>query len=346
MSAFFAGPAMKAVERGWVPDSIVRSGIRSLCRQRMREIQIPQAQQSQHLDEFVRNMGKAPVAPLVHKANEQHYEVPAAFFQQVLGAQLKYSSAFWDGVDTLDNAEVQALALSCEHADLKDGQDVLELGCGWGSLTLWMAKSYPNSTITAVSNSHSQRLFIEQRAMETGLGNVRVITADINHFSMDQEFDRIVSVEMFEHLRNYSSIFDRVAGWLKPDGRFFMHIFCHHSTPYLFEVRDDTDWMSRYFFSGGMMPSVDLPLKFQDSLCFANRWDWSGVEYQKTAEAWLDNLDAARDEVFAIFSDTYGSADAKMWMNRWRIFFMACAELFGMRGGDEWRVSHFLFNKR
>ena len=346
MSAFFAGPAMKAVERGWVPDSIVRSGIRSLCRQRMREIQIPQAQQSQHLDEFVRNMGKAPVAPLVHKANEQHYEVPAAFFQQVLGAQLKYSSAFWDGVDTLDNAEVQALALSCEHADLKDGQEVLELGCGWGSLTLWMAKSYPNSTITAVSNSHSQRLFIEQRAMETGLGNVRVITADINHFSMDQEFDRIVSVEMFEHLRNYASIFDRVAGWLKPDGRFFMHIFCHHSTPYLFEVRDDTDWMSRYFFSGGMMPSADLPLKFQDSLGFKNRWDWSGVEYQKTAEAWLDKLDAARDEVFAIFSDTYGPADAKMWINRWRIFFMACAELFGMRGGDEWRVSHFLFDKR
>ena len=346
MSGFFTGSAMKAVERGWVPDSIVRSGIRSLCRQRMREIQIPQAQQSQHLDEFVRNMGKAPVAPLVHKANEQHYEVPAVFFQQVLGAQLKYSSAFWDGVDTLDEAEVQALVLSCEHADLKDGQQVLELGCGWGSLTLWMAKRYPNSSITAVSNSHSQRRFIEQRAMEAGLGNVRVITADINHFSIDQGFDRIVSVEMFEHLRNYASIFDRVAGWLKPDGRFFMHIFCHHSTPYLFEVRDDTDWMSRYFFSGGMMPSVDLPLKFQDSLCFANRWDWSGVEYQKTAEAWLDNLDAARDEVFAIFSDTYGSADAKMWMNRWRIFFMACAELFGMRGGDEWRVSHFLFNKR
>ena len=346
MSAFFTGPAMKAVERGWVPDSIVRSGIRSLCRQRMREIQIPEAQQSQHLDEFVRNMGNAPVAPLVHKANEQHYEVPAAFFQQVLGAQLKYSSAFWDGVDTLDQAEVQALALSCEHADLKDGQEVLELGCGWGSLTLWMAKSYPHSTITAVSNSHSQRLFIEQRAMEAGLGNVRVITADINHFSMDQGFDRIVSVEMFEHLRNYASIFDRVAGWLKPDGRFFMHIFCHRSTPYLFEVRDDTDWMSRYFFSGGMMPSADLPLKFQDSLCFANRWDWSGVEYQKTAEAWLDKLDAARDEVFAIFSDTYGQADAKMWVNRWRIFFMACAELFGMRGGDEWRVSHFLFNKR
>ena len=346
MSGFFTGSAMKAVERGWVPDSIVRTGIRSLCRQRMREIQIPQAQQSQHLDEFVRNMGNAPVAPLVHKANEQHYEVPAAFFQQVLGAQLKYSSAFWDGVDTLDEAEVQALVLSCEHADLKDGQQVLELGCGWGSLTLWMAKSYPNSSITAVSNSHSQRRFIEQRAMEAGLGNVRVITADINHFSIDQGFDRIVSVEMFEHLRNYASIFDRVAGWLKPDGRFFMHIFCHHSTPYLFEVRDDTDWMSRYFFSGGMMPSADLPLKFQDSLCFKNRWDWSGAEYQKTAEAWLDKLDAARDEVFAIFSDTYGPADAKVWINRWRIFFMACAELFGMRGGDEWRVSHFLFDKR
>ncbi len=259
---------------------------------------------------------------------------------------MKYSSAFWDGVDTLDEAEAQALALSCDHADLKDGQEVLELGCGWGSLTLWMAKTYPGSTVTAVSNSHSQRLFIEQRAIEAGLGNVRVITADVNHFSVDQCFDRIVSVEMFEHLRNYASIFDRVAGWLKPDGRFFMHIFCHHSTPYLFEDRDNTDWMSRYFFSGGMMPSADLPLKFQDSLCFENRWDWGGVEYQKTAEAWLDKLDAAHDDVFAIFSDTYGKADAKMWVNRWRIFFMACAELFGMRGGDEWRVSHFLFNKR
>ena len=346
MSTFISGTALKAVERGWVPDSIVRNGIRSLCRQRMREIQIPKAQQSQHLDEFVHSMGEAPVAPLVHKANEQHYEVPAEFFQQVLGAHLKYSSGYWGGVDSLDAAEAQALALSGAHADLQDGQQILELGCGWGSLTLWMAKTYPGSTVTAVSNSHSQRWFIEQRAIEAGLGNVRVITADVNHFSVDQHFDRIVSVEMFEHLRNYASIFDRVAGWLKPDGRFFMHIFCHHSTPYLFEDRDNTDWMSRYFFSGGMMPSIDLPLRFSRSLECTDRWNWSGVEYQKTAEAWLENLDRKKPQVLEIFEKTYGSGQAQIWVNRWRVFFMACAELFGTRNGQEWQVCHYLFDRR
>ena len=346
MTTFLARSALAAVEQGWVPDPMVRRGIRSLCRQRMREIQIPETQRAQHLEEFARSMDAAPLAPLVHKANEQHYEVPTDFFQQVLGTHLKYSSAYWRGVDSLDAAEAQALALSGAHADLHDGQQILELGCGWGSLTLWMARTYPKAHITAVSNSHSQRLFIERQAAEAGLYNLQIITADINQFSIDQRFDRVVSVEMFEHLRNYASIFDRVAKWLKPDGRFFMHIFCHHSTPYLFEDRDETDWMSRYFFSGGMMPSIDLPLHFSGSLQCAERWNWSGVEYQKTAEAWLENLDREKGRVGAIFEKTYGPRQAQVWINRWRVFFMACAELFGTRDGKEWQVCHYLFDRR
>jgi len=295
---------------------------------------------------FLKALDDAPVAPLVEKANEQHYEVPAAFFAEVLGPHLKYSSAFWQDVDNLGEAEAQGLRLSCEHAALEDGQDILELGCGWGSLTLWMAKHYPNARITAVSNSASQRAYIEAQARERALHNLKVITADINHLVMDQQFDRIVSVEMFEHLRNYRTIFARVSGWLRPKGRFFMHIFCHKTTPYFFEDRDDSDWMSRHFFSGGMMPSVDLPLGYPQSLQLASRWDWSGVEYQKTAEAWLQNLDAQRQEVRKIFSDTYGSNQSQMWINRWRVFFMACAELFGMDEGRQWQVSHYLFDRK
>jgi len=342
----FSQFAFWAVDSGYVPDLAIRAGIRALCRQRLKDISVSDEHLPQRLQGFIQDLDRAPVAPLVEKANEQHYEVPARFFECVLGAHLKYSSAHWDGVDALDDAEAQALTLSCDHAGLEDGQEVLELGCGWGSLTLWMAAAYPNSKITAVSNSASQREFIESQASERKLTNLQVITADINHLALDQSFDRIVSVEMFEHLRNYREIFDRVGAWLKPEGRFFMHIFCHKTIPYFFEDNDGSDWMSRHFFSGGMMPSADLPLKFQDSLCFEKRWDWSGVEYQKTSEAWLNKLDAAHDDVFNIFSETYGRANAKMWVNRWRVFFMACAELFGMHGGDEWRVCHYLFTKR
>ena len=344
--SFLARPAFAAMEKGWVPDPLIRAGIRALCRARLKEIGTPAGEREHRMAEFLRVLEQAPVAPLVHKANEQHYEVPAAFFERVLGRHLKYSSAYWAGVDSLDQAEAQALALSCEHADLHDGQEILELGCGWGSLTLWMASTYPTSRITAVSNSASQKLFIDARARERNLRNIEIITADINHFSLDRQFDRIVSVEMFEHLRNYRAIFDRVAAWLRPNGRFFMHIFCHRDTPYFFEDRDETDWMSRHFFSGGMMPSVDLPLNFQHGLTLAERWDWSGVEYQKTAEAWLQNLDQEREQVTRIFSETYGSANAQLWINRWRVFFMACAELFGMREGREWQVSHYLFDRR
>jgi len=240
--------AYAALDRGWIPDSVIRAGIRRLCRERLQELAAFEDERPQSMAHFLQALDAAPVAPLVDKANEQHYEVPAAFFAEVLGPHLKYSSGFWGDAKSLSDAEARGLALSCEHAALEDGLEILELGCGWGSLTLWMAAHYPNARITAVSNSSSQRAFIEAQARERHLSNVEIITADINHLVMDRQFDRVVSVEMFEHLRNYRTIFDRVASWLKPKGRFFMHIFCHKQTPYFFEDRDDSDWMSRHFF--------------------------------------------------------------------------------------------------
>ncbi|NIR29656.1 MAG: class I SAM-dependent methyltransferase [Gammaproteobacteria bacterium] len=334
-------------EQGRVPDALIRHGIRRLCRQRLDELR---ASDCEAADEayaaFLARMEVAPIAPLPHKANEQHYEVPAAFYSHVLGPRRKYSCCYWpDAVNDLEGAETEALARTCEHAALEDGLRVLELGCGWGSLTLWMAQHYPNARITAVSNSRSQREHIEAELARRRVRNVEVVTCDMNDFDLEERFDRVVSVEMFEHMRNYRRLFERIHGWLVPGGRFFMHIFCHRLVPYAFVDRDESDWMSRHFFSGGMMPSDDLPLRFQDHLKLVRRWRWSGLHYQRTANAWLANLDARRDAVWPLLECTYGRHEAGRWWMRWRIFFMACAELFGYDNGQEWWVSHYAFQR-
>jgi cyclopropane-fatty-acyl-phospholipid synthase len=343
MTQHMAG-AIRWVEKGLVPDRVVRFGIRRLLNARLAEIGGGDDATTRKLTgEFVRAMRGAQLAPLPEKANEQHYEVPAAFFGGVLGGHRKYSSCYWpDGVSTLEEAEAAALALTCERAGLADGQQVLELGCGWGSLTLWMAEHYPASRITALSNSHSQREYIESEARRRGLHNVAVITCDMNEFDTDRHFDRIVSVEMFEHLRNWPQAFASVARWLAPEGRFFMHVFAHRGAPYAFEQRDESDWMSKYFFSGGMMPSDDLALDCQDELQLLQRWHWDGTHYQRTAEAWLQNMDRQRDGLAPLFERTYG-AEADVWWMRWRLFFMSVAELFGYEGGRRWWVRHYLF---
>ena len=340
--------AVELTESGYVPDSLVRRGIRKLLRQRLEEIH---ASDIEHMAEeqnaFVQHMNNAGIAMLPELANEQHYEVPQEFYKSVLGPHGKYSCCYWpNGVDKLADAEQAGLELTCERAAIEDGMSILELGCGWGSLTLWMAGRYPNSSITAVSNSQSQGEYIRNSARELGLENVEIITADMNDFNTDKEFDRVVSVEMFEHMRNYRELFKRIHGWLASEGKFFMHIFVHRSVPYLFEDKDSSDWMSRYFFSGGMMPSDDLPMHFQDELKLEKRWRWNGCHYQKTSEAWLQNLDANRDALWPVLENTYGHDFAKMWFMRWRMFFLAVAELFGYRDGNEWFVSHYLFSKR
>ena len=340
--------AVSWVEQGLVPDRVVRLGIRRLLKERLAEVHASDAEAAEEANQaFIDAMRRAPIALLPEKANEQHYEVPAEFFAAALGPHRKYSSCWWgDGVEDLAQAEAAALRITCERAGLQDGQDVLELGCGWGSLSLWMADRYRNSHVTAVSNSHSQRRYIEEQAQARGLVNLQVITCDINQFDTRAgHFDRVVSVEMFEHLRNWPHIFARVAGWLKPEGRFFMHVFAHRGAPYAFVEHDASDWMSRHFFSGGMMPGDDLALNFQDDLRLIKRWRWDGTHYQKTAEAWLRNMDESREALMPLMAATYGDA-ADAWWQRWRLFFMSVAELFGYENGQQWWVSHYLFARR
>lgn len=335
-------------ESGLVPDTLIRAGIRRLNRQRLDDIRADDEEWvSAALNDFVARMRTAEIAPVPHKANEQHYEVPAAFFGEVMAGHRKYSCCYWTpDTRSLEEAEAEALARTCTHAQVEDGQSVLDLGCGWGSLSLWIAQYYPGCRVTAVSNSRAQGEYIESQARARGLENVKVITRDMNVFRPDGRFDRIVSVEMFEHMRNYQELFGRINGWLNPGGRFFMHIFCHRAAAYEFVDAGAADWMSRHFFSGGIMPSADLPLRFQRHLELHSQWRWNGRHYEKTANAWLQNMDERRDRILPILADCYGEGQASLWFQRWRIFFMACAELFGHDDGREWMVGHYLFRAK
>lgn len=334
---------IQCAESGYVPDSILRFGIRALVRGRQREL--AKAKSHTHSNptrELVEAMRKSVVADSPQKANEQHYELPSEFFIYALGQHLKYSCGFWEHPSTtLDDSELAALKITCERARLDNGKAILELGCGWGSLTLYMAAQYPESTITAVSNSASQADYIRAQARKRSLSNITVITADMNTFKTDQTFDRIVSVEMFEHMRNWQELFARVATWLKPNGSFFMHVFAHRDTPYFFEDRGPGDWMSRTFFTGGLMPSLQLPQQFNDHLMVKDHWQWQGTHYEKTSNAWLHKMDQNKEILMPMFVNTYGRDKARTWWVRWRLFYMACAELFGYNNGTEWLVGHY-----
>jgi len=337
---------IELAEKGIIPDYFIRQGIVRNCENRLNNENVSNTEKvSSKKQIWIEQMKESPIALVPEKANEQHYEVPPAFFENVLGKHLKYSSGYWpDGVNSLDESEESMLELSFERAQLADGDSILELGCGWGSLTCYMASKLPNSKITAVSNSKDQKEHILNRCKNQGLDNIEVITADMNDFGTESKYDRVVSIEMFEHMRNYKKLLSKISSWLHDDGKLFIHIFTHQSVVYPFENQGEADWMAREFFSGGMMPSHDLLLHFQDDLIIDDVWSMSGTHYEKTSLAWVNKMDANKDSIMKIFLKTYGD-DAKLWFQRWRIFFMSCEKLFGYNSGKEWGVSHYRFTK-
>jgi cyclopropane-fatty-acyl-phospholipid synthase len=343
----FAGKLIELSEQGRLPDSMVRYGIRRLCKKRLKDefIGHPEHQQDR-FQTLIEELRCSPIAIETDAANEQHYEVATDFYLASLGKRLKYSCAYYpDSNTTLDQAEEEMLALYSQRAELGNDQKILELGCGWGSLTLWMAENYPRSKITAVSNSSSQKSYIDHLCLKAGFNNVTVITADVNFLELESaQFDRVISIEMFEHMRNYRQLFERISDWLTSEGKLFLHIFAHRNVMYPFDVKSEQDWMSKYFFTGGLMPSIDTLLHFQEQLKIECRWLISGQHYEKTCNHWLENTDNNKDRIIDAFKENCTEQEAKLWFHRWRIFYMSCAELFGLDNGRQWLVAHYLFS--
>jgi len=339
--------AIELAERRVFPDPVVRAGMRFILGRRLRaERAADGGNGGEKLQAFVDELRSAPIAVATATANEQHYELPARFFETVLGPYLKYSSCLWsDGAADLAAAEERMLQTSCERAGVADGMEILDLGCGWGSMSLWIARNFPACRVLAVSNSRTQAEFIRGRCEELNLGRVEVTTADMNDFSTDRRFDRVVSIEMFEHMLNWERLFARVATWLEPDGAFFQHVFCHRKYAYRYTDSGSSDWMARYFFTGGIMPSENLPSQFDADLEVERHWRVNGLHYSRTLEAWLEAMDSNHEQLMPVFEATYGE-DADRWFARWRMFFMACSELFRYRGGNEWFVTHTLMRPR
>ena len=334
------------LEKNALPDWLVRVGIRRLLAQRIGQ-ETTAEDPKLRLEAYVHDLKHRPIAEDTLAANEEHYEVPTAFFQKCLGKRLKYSGCYFPrGDESLDQAEEAMLELYVERGRIADGQEILELGCGWGSLSLYLAERFPGARITGVSNSRTQKQYIDSEAQRRGLANLKIITCDMNTFDAEAgRFDRVVSIEMFEHMKNYQALMAGVARWLKPGGLRFVHIFTHRRLAYHFVARDQTDWMARYFFTGGQMPSHELLMQFQERLSLVSDWTVSGTHYQRTAEEWLRNMDRNRKEIMPLFRETYGEGNAIKWWAYWRVFFMSCAELWGYKGGEEWIVSHYLFGR-
>jgi cyclopropane-fatty-acyl-phospholipid synthase len=340
--------AISAMEKGISTDGLIRLGIRRLLAKRLADAAPgPDLTRAAAVDAFAAEMRRGPVAPVPEKANEQHYEVPPEFFELVLGPARKYSSCYWlEGAGSLAGAETAALEITATRAGIEDGMSILELGCGWGSLSLFLAERFPGCRITAVSNSNDQRRTIERSCAVRGLTNLRVVTADMNDFEIEERFDRVVSLEMFEHMRNWEELLGRIAWWLNADGKLFLHSFCHRDLAYPFETEGAANWMGKHFFTGGIMPAADLIDRFDRDLMVTDRWTWNGLHYARTCEAWLANMDRHRDEILGLFRQCYGPATAATWFRRWRVFFLACAELFAFRDGGEWMVAHYLLGRR
>jgi len=335
-------------ETGRLPDSVVRKGMRRVLSASLRERRPEDPNERADLvSRLVEQLRRSPIALSPDAANRQHYELPPEFFRLILGPHMKYSCCLCEsGTESLEAAECAMLDLTCRRAEIHGGMKILDLGCGWGALAMWIASRYPSASVTAVTNSRLQRDFILGAAAHAGISNLDIVHADVQDYQPAGRFDRVLSVEMFEHVRNYEVLLSRIARWLEDDGRLFVHHFCHRDTPYVIDVEDSRDWMAQHYFTGGLMPSSDLLARFQDDCGMDASWTVSGLHYARTLRTWLHNMDARRDDVMTVLIRHYGMTDARMWFNRWRMFFMACGELFAYRDGAEWYIVHHRFRPR